>query len=601
VRSKRQKWVSLFLVTFLCGMWLIIGNSIQAACAQGNPEVTVTGNKIEISGDGLAPGSQVTLLVTDSKGNRQYIDQVTADSQGAYKFTFALAKEGSYTAKINTGTEVITLGFVVESGTIVPVTGVSLDKTSLTLTTGKSGTLTATVAPANASNKAVTWASDNTSVATVDQNGKVTAVSAGTATITVTTVDGSKTATCTVTVEDEIVTVPVTGVSLDKTSLTLTTGKSDTLTATVAPANASNKAVSWASSNTSVATVDQNGKVTAVSAGTATITVTTVDGSKTATCTVTVEDEIVTVPVTGVSLDKTSLTLTTGKSDTLTATVAPANASNKAVSWASSNTSVATVDQNGKVTAVSAGTATITVTTVDGSKTATCSVTVELKKAITEITGEPTDSGGYEAVLDKDSIQSENVLINMGNISVNFPAEVLESLTNQGTIELVMRPCTEEEMKEIKGKLPEGNAILFSFDLHLQQDGKEIHQLGGKVKVTVKLTKEMLAQITDVQSARLYYYNPITNSFEDMNAVFDLQNNTVTFYTDHLSNYVIVQKQAEAPYVKEPKETQPTKDKDGKDSANLPKTGGFDSLALLMVGAVMGLAGIIVLKRKRPN
>ena len=596
MRSKRQKWVSLFLVTFLCGMWLIIGNSIQAACAQGNPEVTVTGNKIEISGDGLAPGSQVTLLVTDSKGNRQYIDQVTADSQGAYKFTFALAKEGSYTAKINTGTEVITLGFVVESGTIVPVTGVSLDKTSLTLTTGKSGTLTATVAPANASNKAVSWASDNTSVATVDQNGKVTAVSAGTATITVTTVDGSKTATCTVTVEDEIVTVPVTGVSLDKTSLTLTTGKSGTLTATVAPANASNKAVSWASSNTSVATVDQNGKVTAVSAGTATITVTTVDGNKTATCSVTVEDEVVIVPVTGVSLDKTSITLTTGKSDTLTASVAPADATNKAVTWASDNIAVATVDQNGKVTAVSAGTATITVTTVDGNKTATCSVTVELKKAITEITGEPTDSGGYEAVLDKDSIQSENVLINMGNISVNFPAEVLESLTDQGTIELVMRPCTEEEMKEIKGKLPEGNAILFSFDLHLQQDGKAIHQLGGKVKVTVKLTKEMLAQITDVQSARLYYYNPITNSFEDMNAVFDLQNNTVTFYTDHLSNYVIVQKQAEAPYVKEPKETQPTKY-----STKLPKTGGFDSLALLMVGAVMGFAGIIVLKRKRPN
>jgi len=516
VRSKRQKWVSLFLVTFLCGMWLIIGNSIQAACAQGNPEVTVTGNKIEISGDGLVPGSQVTLLVTDSNSNRQYIDQVTADSQGAYKFTFALAKEGSYTAKINTGTEIKTLNFDVKS-----------------------------------------------------------------------TEPGT--------------TVPVTGVSLDKASITLTTGKSDTLTASVTPADATNKAVTWASDNTAVATVDQNGKVTAVSAGTATITVTTVDGNKTATCSVTVEDEVVIVPVTGVSLDKTSITLTTGKSDTLTATVTPADATNKAVTWASDNTAVATVDQNGKVTAVSAGTATITVTTVDGNKTAACSVTVELKKAITEITGEPTDSGGYEAVLDKDSIQSENVLINMGNISVNFPAEVLESLTNQGTIELVMRPCTEEEMKEIKGKLPEGNAILFSFDLHLQQDGKEIHQLGGKVKVTVKLTKEMLAQITDVQSARLYYYNPITNSFEDMNAVFDLQNNTVTFYTDHLSNYVIVQKQAEAPYVKEPKETQPTKDKDGKDSANLPKTGGFDSLALLMVGAVMGLAGIIVLKRKRPN
>ena len=169
-------------------------------------------------------------------------------------------------------------------------------------------------------------------------------------------------------------TVAVTGVSLNKTELKLTTGDTETLTATVAPSDATNKAVTWTSSKESVATVDANGKVTAVAAGEATITVTTTDGSFTATCTVTVEDA--TVAVTGVTLNKTTLPLTVGDTETLTATVAPTDATNKAVTWTSSKESVATVDANGKVTAVAAGEATITVTTTDGSKTATCTVTV---------------------------------------------------------------------------------------------------------------------------------------------------------------------------------------------------------------------------------
>ena len=116
-----------------------------------------------------------------------------------------------------------------------------------------------------------------------------------------------------------------------------------------------------------------NGVVTAKSAGTATITVKTADGSKTATCKVTVKNP--TVSVTGVSLNKTSTTIETGKSETLTATVTPSNATNKSVTWSSSNTNVATVS-NGVVTAKSVGTATITVKTADGSKTATCTITV---------------------------------------------------------------------------------------------------------------------------------------------------------------------------------------------------------------------------------
>ena len=165
--------------------------------------------------------------------------------------------------------------------------------------------------------------------------------------------------------------VAVTGVSLNKASMTLAIGDSETLTATVEPEEASNKNVTWTTSNSSVATVT-NGVVTGVAEGTATITVTTEDGDFTATCDVTVVDNI---PVTGVTLDQTSVSVDRGKTVTLTASVLPANASDKDVTWSTSNSSVATVD-NGIVTGVAVGNATITVTTHDGSFTATCDVTV---------------------------------------------------------------------------------------------------------------------------------------------------------------------------------------------------------------------------------
>lgn len=253
----------------------------------------------------------------------------------------------------------------------VAVSGVSLNKTTTSIEAGQSEQLTATVLPANADNKSVTWASDNTSVATVDQNGNVTALAPGTATITVTTTDGNKTATCTVTVTAPPAPIDVQSISM-KSATTIGIGASETLTVTYNPVDANtNKALTWSSSNTSVATVDANGTVTGVAAGTATITATTANG-KTATCSVTVQA----VAVTGVSLNKTSASLQIGGSETLTATIAPADATNKNISWTSSNTTVATVDNNGKVTAKAAGNTTITVTTVDGNKTATCSVTV---------------------------------------------------------------------------------------------------------------------------------------------------------------------------------------------------------------------------------
>ena len=175
-------------------------------------------------------------------------------------------------------------------------------------------------------------------------------------------------------------TTKVENVSLNITSVGLTEGEQTTLTATVNPSNATNKNVTWSSSDNAVATV-ANGKVTAVKAGTATITVTTEDGNKTATCTVTVKAK--TYPVESVSLDKNEVEMTEGEQTTLTATVNPSNATNKNVTWSSSDNAVATV-ANGKVTAVKAGTATITVTTEDGNKTATCTVTVIGKNISTE-------------------------------------------------------------------------------------------------------------------------------------------------------------------------------------------------------------------------
>ena len=244
----------------------------------------------------------------------------------------------------------------------IEVTSVKVSKTSVTVNAGKTVTITATVNPSNATNKTVTWTTSNSSVATVS-NGKITAKKAGTAKITAKTVNG-KTATCTVTVKA----VP-TKVTLNNSTKNVNVGDSFTLKATVNPSNSVSD-VTWSTSDSSVATV-KNGKVTGKKAGTATITVKTVNG-KTAKCKVTVKSV-----ATKVKLNKTSVTLNKGKTQTLKATVSPSDAENKKVTWKSSNKKVATVDSKGKITAKGKGTATITASTSNGKK-ATCKVTVKV-------------------------------------------------------------------------------------------------------------------------------------------------------------------------------------------------------------------------------
>ena len=261
--------------------------------------------------------------------------------------------------------------------------GVRLNKTQLALGVGEAEALTAEVIPSQAANQRVSWSTNNPAVATVS-DGLVTGVAAGAATITVTTQDGNKTATCAVTVAN----IAVSSMSLNRQTMSLPIGSQEQLTHTILPANATNKSVSWSTSDASIATVS-NGTVRGVAAGSATIIVTTSDGGKTATCAVTVN----TVSVTGVSLNKTTANITVGGTETLTATVAPSNATNKSITWSTSNASIATVS-NGLVTGVSAGTANITVTTLDGNKTASCVVTVTGAEP-PYITGNSTIATGY--------------------------------------------------------------------------------------------------------------------------------------------------------------------------------------------------------------
>lgn len=258
----------------------------------------------------------------------------------------------------------------------VAVTEVRLDKTATTLVEGDTEELMATVMPENATDKGIEWKSDNESVATVSQTGLVTALKDGSATITVITNDGEFRASCEVTVKMKV--IAVTGVKLSAASMTLREGDKGTLTATVEPANATNKNVEWWTSDLDVVSVTStsggsNGYVEARGAGKATVTVKTEDGEFSASCEITVEKKE--VPVTGIALDQSSLLLPVGNTYALKAHVQPSNATDQDIKWGSSNGGVATVDQTGKVTAVAAGTVDILATLAG--KFARCTVQVD--------------------------------------------------------------------------------------------------------------------------------------------------------------------------------------------------------------------------------
>lgn len=341
--------------------------------------VRQTGNYVVNNVWVVADGNNVDMIVDDgvilNPARLITREVVTATPKPTETTTATTVPKTSNNTEPSSTTPTVTSSTPSPS-TPVAVSGVALNKKVATVNVGKKVTVKATVTPANADNKTLVWTSSNTKIATVS-NGVVKGVKAGRVIITAKTTDGSNiSATCTVTVKQ-----PVTRISLSKKA-TMYTGKKLTLKAKVNPANASNKALTWKSSNTKIAKVASNGVVTGVKAGTVKITATAKDGSrKSATCTVTVRQS-----VSKITLSKTNVVLPKkGSSYNVRVTVAPKNAYNKNVAVKSAKTKVAKVSASTvksgktvKITAVKKGTTKVVFTAKDGSKkSATCKVTVK--------------------------------------------------------------------------------------------------------------------------------------------------------------------------------------------------------------------------------
>ena len=258
------------------------------------------------------------------------------------------------------------VGFVSCEQSAIPVTSVSLNSSSLTLKEGETATLSASVQPTDATNKNVTWSSGNEQVVMV-KNGVVTAVKQGSTKITVKTEDGGKTATCSVVVEPKY--VAVSGITLDKTTLSIYDDEEITLTATIVPENATEKSVTWKSSDESVASVS-GGKVTAHKEGSTDITASIENAS--AKCVVTVNKRI--IHVESVSLSAEHKRLKVGETFTIDCTVYPSNANDYELTYSSKDESIASVSSDGVITAVNSGKTTIIVSAEDKSSEFSVSV-----------------------------------------------------------------------------------------------------------------------------------------------------------------------------------------------------------------------------------
>ncbi len=335
-----------------------------ANVAVSSVSISVTAKEIVI-GETL----QLSATVSPSNATDKTITWSTSSSTVATVSPTGLVTgkaEGTADIKATAGGKSSTCKVTVKKPTVA-VSSVELDETNITLKEGETKTLKVTVKPDNATDKTVTWGSSKTDVATVDNTGKVSAIKEGVASITATS--GGKSASCKVTVEKAV--VEVTSITLSETSVTLTEGETKTITATVNPSDATDKTVTWSSYNPSVATVS-NGTITAWTPGSADITAEC--GGKTASCYVIVTTKE--IPVSSISLSKTSWNLIKGESITLSVTITPTNATDRTINWSSSDNNVVTV-KNGVVSAVGAGYATVYAKSSNG-KTASCYLTVRV-------------------------------------------------------------------------------------------------------------------------------------------------------------------------------------------------------------------------------
>ncbi len=368
-------------------------------------------------------GNTLTFTATVLPANAYNTDTSWITSDPA----IATVKDGVVTAKsagvVKISARTVDGGFIAScivtvNNPNIAVEGVELDKTDTILALESTLKLIATISPSNATNKTVYWATSNPDVASIS-GGLVTAKAVGVAKITARTADGSFSASCYVEVKDP--SIKPTSVTLGRANATVIVGNTITFTATVLPANAYNKDISWITSNPAIATV-KDGVVTTISTGVVKISARTVEGGLLGSCLVAVNDP--TVAVTGISLNTSSATVTVGNTLKLTPTITPTDATNKTIYWATSNPNVASIS-GGLVTAKAVGVVKITARTADGSFAAVCWVTV--KSDATAVTG---------ITLDK-----ENATISVGD-TLSFTATVLPAdAANKNIVWITSNPA----------------------------------------------------------------------------------------------------------------------------------------------------------------
>lgn len=367
------------------------------------------------------------------------------------------------------------------------VSSITLNEKSILIKPKGSFQLTATVLPENATDKSVSWYSDNTSIVTVSSTGLVTAVGSGKTTVHAVTSDGGKMATCEVNVS-----IPVTKVTLPQTSATMFVGdEALDLTATLFPYDATDRNVRWSSSDESVATVIPGAltyaSVNPIKAGTANITVTTVDGGLTATCKVTVKQH-----VESVRLNKSATMLYTGQVETLEAIVSPSDASDKSVTWTSSDESVATVSSTGKITPKKAGTTIIKVRTNEALKEASCTVTV--KQHVTGVTVSPSDltinmgeSKTLSATVSPSDASEKGVTWTSSNPNVADVNSTSGTVSAKGLGTAVITATTKDGNMTATCNVTVKEAVIYATSLTLTPASQNMY-IGDKSSLTLKMS-----------------------------------------------------------------------------------------------------------------
>ncbi|MDD6857778.1 MAG: Ig-like domain-containing protein [Lachnospiraceae bacterium] len=321
---------------------------------------------------------------TGLEAGKKYLFKIAKDAErfgSYYEIGSGNADEGDYFTVTTEYASSLYITYNPETNEVkyrlkVSVGGISCTFAGIQIETGEVREISYSIYPKTAENTNVKFESDDTSVVTVDEAGVVVGINPGTANVTLTTEDGGFKDVC----EVLVVKAAVSRVSLGATSKNISVGESATLTAKILPQNAYNKNCTWTSDDENVVTVN-DGVITGISAGSAKVTVTTEDGNKSASCNVVVSD----VAVSGISISQSEIYMIEGNTQSLTAAVVPANATDKRITWSSDDKNIATVN-DGIVKATGQGTTKIRAVSADGGYEAVCVVNVSAKiEAITGI------------------------------------------------------------------------------------------------------------------------------------------------------------------------------------------------------------------------